>query len=104
MRLHRLMVAVLVVAVLLSGVRFMRRRSHFLGLALAHASRKYEYGEGLGFCCPKDDWFEDHRFEPEWWEFCYRMRDHFGDLEQKYRKAASQPWLAVEPDPPPPER
>lgn len=102
MRLRRLMVAILVVAVLSGFMRLMRRRSYFLDLAEAHASRKYDYGKGRGFVCPNDDWYEGDRIKPEWWEFCDKMRDWSGDLEQKYRKAASQPWLSVEPDPPDP--
>ncbi len=102
MRLRHLMVAILVLAVISCSVTLIRRRSYFLALAEAHGSRKYDYGENRGFICPNDEWYEGDRIKPEWWDHCDRMRDWSGALEQKYRKAASQPWLAVEPDPPPP--
>ncbi len=102
MRLRTLIVAILVAAVASCFVTLTRRRWYFLSLAEAHASRKHDYGEGRGFVCPKDDWYEGDRIKPEWWDFCDRMRDWSAVLEQKYRKAASQPWFAVEADAPAP--
>ncbi len=33
-----------------------------------------------------------------------RMREHNSPMFNKYRLAASRPWIRLEPDPPPPER
>ena len=103
MRLRSLRVAILIVAVLSCSVTLMRRRSYFLALAEAHASRKYDYGENRGDICPTNNWYDGDRIKPGWHEYCDRVRDWSSALEQKYRKAASQPWLTVEPDLPPPE-
>jgi hypothetical protein len=100
---RRLITAVVIVALLLKTERLLKRRAYFLGLAEAHGSRRYDYGEGRGFVCPNDQWYDGDVIKKEWWTYCDRVSDHSAALERKYRYAAAFPWLEVEPDPPWPE-
>ena len=99
---RQMMATVALVALILEAERLRRWRVHFLELAEAHASRKYDYGEGRGFVCPRDEWYVDGRIRPEWWTQCDQMRDWGAALERKYRRAALLPFLPVPPDPPAP--
>ena len=79
-------------------------RAHYLNLAEAHASRKFDYGENRGFLCPMYEWLDaDGEIRPEWWTMCDQMRDWGAALERKYRCLALFPFLPVPPDPPAPE-
>jgi hypothetical protein len=98
--IRRMMATVTIVALICEAERLSRWRAHFLELAEAHASRKYDYGEGRGFICPKDEWYVDGRIRPEWWTLCDQTRDRSAALEMKYRRAALFPFLPVPPDPP----
>jgi hypothetical protein len=82
--------------------RLLQRRQHFRALAEAHASRRYDYGEGRGDLCFSDKSYEGNRLKEDFSRHLDRFCDHWAILERKYREAASHPWREIGPDPPPP--
>jgi hypothetical protein len=100
-----ILVAIFSIAIGLSveARRLLRRRERFLALEEAHASRRYDFGEGRYDRCFRDEDREDGMLKPDFVKHLDALRDHFAKLEQKYRYAASHPWLDLAPDPPAPE-
>jgi hypothetical protein len=72
-------------------------------LAEAHASRRYDYGEGRSSLCFKEEVYNGNVLKDGFLRHLDELSNHFGALEQKYRYAASHPWLDVRPDPPTPD-
>jgi hypothetical protein len=100
-----LLILTLLLGLPAGGVKLWMRRMAFLELAEAHASRVYDYGENREAGCWRDEFLLDDpkdgtRLKKAFAEHLDVARDHFAELERKYRYAASHPWLAVEPDPP----
>lgn len=111
--IRRLMIAVAILALVLGGIRYgfhlKARRSYFLREAARHA------GAAKWF----QRWIEAHpAFVADLKAHGYRgdierdfstpkmnaaFRDRHRLLEQKYRRAAARPWLAVDPDLPAPD-
>jgi hypothetical protein len=97
MTTRRWMVAVAVAAVLMVVVPEVIR-----DLRLAHQYRERAYTSGL--------WLR--LFEGQWVVFpngdglqCapdQRRAAFFAEMKRKYERAATRPWVAVEPEPPPP--
>jgi hypothetical protein len=79
------MIAVLIASVLLSGFVMLRRAAHFMRLAAVHEHLAYQLRPAAG---PSTD---------------PKGADHNEKLARMYQRAATRPWLPVEPDPPPPE-
>jgi hypothetical protein len=101
-----LLTTIAIAACAVALAKFWMRRAQFLGIAEAHESRAYDYGENRRAMCWIDEAFEDGdhtRMKPEFSRHLDTLRDHFDRQARKYRRAASQPWLAVESDPPVPE-
>lgn len=94
-RLRTLIIAVAVVAVLLGGFALYRRSVGFAALAEAHdvmARNSWTRGSFMG-----PGGAIGHV------EYPTPLTDHHTRLRDKYRRAASRPWLPVPPDPPPPK-
>ena len=83
-RLRTLMVAVVFAAVALGGFEMLRRRERFLALAAYHASRAVSLTRYYSFFFPR------------------KLPWHL-DMQRKYERAATRPWLPIAPDPPPPD-
>jgi len=83
--------------------RLQRRRERFLALAEGHASRRYDYGVGRYDLCFGDEYYERRALKHDFLKYLDVLRDHYADLEQKYRYAAFHPWVHVERDPPEPD-
>jgi hypothetical protein len=67
-------------------------------LALRYWSLAWEYersGWGDGLKHPND---------PSYWSYQGKLRAYYDQLSDKYKRAALQPWLPVDPDPPLPSR
>ena len=114
MRLPRMttrlwMLAVTVIGLMIGGaVLLKQRRAYFLLLAQSHQKEvasstargealKSRFGRTSGMS--NEEIMHLHRDYG-------RMTDraeHHAAMAEKYRQAARQPWLPVEPDPPPPE-
>jgi hypothetical protein len=86
-------------AILMGSERMVSRRACFLRRAEAWASRAHDFTENRGLICLKDESLNRERRSI----YIDRMRDLSATLERKYRRAASRPWLRVDPDPPFPE-
>jgi hypothetical protein len=93
MTTRRWTLVVVTVALLLGARRLAERRAFFLRRAEAEASRADDVINGR-FCSLYDPCVEG---------FPGRLADHYLSLARKYERAASHPWLPVEPDPPLPE-
>jgi hypothetical protein len=101
MSVRRWLIASAIIATLLGCEHLLRLRARYLEIANAEASRVYDYGEGRGFHCAREEWLDQAgNFTPKFHVFCDEVRDRAAKLERKYRFAASHPWLVVEPDPP----
>jgi hypothetical protein len=123
-----LMFAVAVLALVLGGEETRRRRAHYIQIALRHEEAEYfqrfllgggtavvgyDTGGVVTYMGPKTElvampggytgYIQSIPSEPELQpEYLARRADFHARLRQKYERAASRPWLAVEPDPPPP--
>jgi hypothetical protein len=105
-RLRAQMIAVAVVAVLLGGDAFRRRRTDRLALARYHAGEArfnvshaglWERGQDGGCMEVRDATPEGYaRAAAE----CRLLAAHHAALSLKYERAARYPWLPVGPNPP----
>jgi hypothetical protein len=95
------MIAVAVVAVVYgTAIGLLRRRATFAMKADEYGRMSLaEYEAGLRVFYQRafvDDPDATHKAH-------HRLSEHYDGLSEKYRRAASHPWLPVEPDPPPPK-
>ena len=102
-----LMLITTVACLFAGGAKLWMRRIIYLQIAEAHASRVFDYGENRENGCWKDEFLEKNsvrgtRLNNDFAVKLDALRDHFANLERKYRAAASCPWFAVQPDPPAP--
>jgi hypothetical protein len=99
MRIRGMMVAVAVVAIL---VFTSREVWHILVLRTEYRRRSNEH-RLIASRYDADD--PDPMIDPERnrvREYHEKKRQYHGDLEEKYGRAASRPWITIAPDPPPP--
>jgi hypothetical protein len=81
----------------------LERRARFIRLADDQASLLVAYGVNREAGCWSQECFDSQgRFTRDWAERLDRWCVHFAAMERKWRRAAGQPWMAVEPDPPRP--
>jgi hypothetical protein len=84
-----LLIAVSVIALALGAEQLRRRRSAYLERAKRHATL--------------EAWYHEYaRLSPDVAKECRETAAFYGRLRAKYERAASRPWLALEPDSPPP--
>jgi hypothetical protein len=88
MTTRRLLFAVATAAVVLGVHRVLERRAYFLTRAEVDASRADDLAEGR--MCLRDEFCVDGY--PE------KLLEYWRASARKYRQAANQPWLPVEPD------
>jgi hypothetical protein len=105
MTIRRLMPLVALVAVLLGvGEGLARRREASLEVAEHHARQAKSEQDSAWWIArtppPPLTPPEDHERERNRHD---RLRDHHQRLSEEYRRAASRPWLPVDPDPRPPD-
>jgi len=97
-RVRRILLVIASIAMLLwarSEVEtLMRRRAYYLEKAEVHASRKYD--SDAGNMCLKDEFYGRGITEKDRSDFIDRLGSYNGEMERKYRAAASHPWLSVE--------
>ena len=95
---RRLMVAVAIVAVVIGiGVEVARRRGRYTRLARQHAVVRDELHKFLMIVPPSAsvEFFGDRKA-------IAALVGYHGRMKEKYERAARDPWLPVEPDPPEP--
>jgi hypothetical protein len=88
-------VVALFIAACRGGNEMIRLRAYYLAQAEENAAVARGFGSDLALS--GDD--PSDGMHQVW----IRQRLHFERLEAKYRRAATRPWITVEPDPPPPE-
>src|SRR5829696_7488312 len=106
-RLRTLMIAVVVIGIPIGIV--MDRQNRFWRLHQYHQARRllltrYKEGGHSGHDGDRGRWFHGHVGADmrEFTEREYAVLHWHEDLAEKYRRAASRPWLPVPPDPPAP--
>ena len=108
MTTRRWMVAVAIVALLISGgLRLKQRRDYFLSLARSHERKmpsSTAEGKALRSLFGSTSRMSGEAIMLLRRDFDRMMdrADHHAALVRKYRRAARYPWLPVEPDPPEP--
>ena len=123
MTTRRWMIAVAVVALLLTGARLVYLWWHYRSLAAMHASREVNFARQAQQYERKHDWCaqqfaiaalgSDSDRSATWEALATssgatahdlrRLAEHASRIKRKYEHAARRPWLPVAPDPPPPE-
>jgi hypothetical protein len=101
MTTQRWMIAVAVVAIIMTTVGIRRRQNEFLQLAAYH---KKEWSHIVGRV--SDDGVTWLRYDPlkrDWRLSSASESVYHAQMREKYEHAARYPWLPVAPDPPPPE-
>jgi hypothetical protein len=96
MRIGKLMVAVGILAIILSGIAYHVKRERLERLYRSRA----EFYASAAIVCRRD------ASQPSNIAISKRLRDAadcFDALRQKWERAALRPWLPVESDPPSPE-
>ncbi len=97
---RRLMVAVALAAVAIGGVAWVARverlASEYRRQYARHSAEVQRYGEEASKALGLGGGRERH-------VRASRLAAYHARLESKYGRAAHNPWLPVEPDPPPPE-
>jgi hypothetical protein len=111
-RLRALMIAVAILALLAFGESMRRRQERYLELAADHATM--EWGQAIraqaaratppiGVDGPGASLLYYWGNDPKAVEQATILVEYHAAMRRKYERAARQPWLPVEPDPPEPE-
>ena len=110
MTTRRWMIAAGIVAVTLAAWRCMERRAYYLGRVKAAALLEQRYSHrrnvmlSTGEYLINESFFDaDGNMKPNFATILDQWHAYYAGLVRKYRYAASHPWLAVEPDLPPPD-
>jgi hypothetical protein len=98
---RRILVALAVVAVLMSLVQAMRRRSDFF------EQRARTFAGKVGAAYMDEQNYRTSRgvfglYDPRTTAAYYQLVEHYDALRLKYERAAARPWWFVSPDPPEP--
>jgi hypothetical protein len=90
---RRIMLAVAVVAIVLGGLRLWCLSAHYRALAEVHRQKADEVVRGT-YAGPGGS------YHLEWCAWPSPNKEYHLRLKENYERAASRPWLPVEPDPP----
>jgi hypothetical protein len=108
-RLRTLLVAVAVAAVAMGAMLMLQRAAAYRRLAERHAERERMHRDSAALATAEAEDLAERGSADGAALWRERVDDNAAkaarsaELSRKYLHAAAHPWLAVEPDPPPPE-
>jgi len=100
---RRIMVAVAIMAVFFGAADGLRRRRGSFGQQARKWQRMASAEYIASLSVVQHTTFGPSPLELRISEAHYQLADHYWALKEKYERAASAPWIPVEPDPPAPE-
>jgi hypothetical protein len=100
---RRMMVAVAIMAVFFGAADGLRRRRESFGQQAKRFARKASDEYNASMSVGRHATFGPSPLEMRISQAHYQLADHYSALKEKYERAASAPWLPVEPDPAAPD-